>query len=243
MAERLANADSKLVPAACAVCGARQQGICMALRAADLWKFSNVTRRRKYREGETIAFEEDEVVDYANVVSGSIKLSKLLHDGRQQIVGLQFAPEFIGRPFSDTVKVTAEAATDVELCVFPRAEFEKMLIERPDFEHRLHMQTLQQLDEARQWMVTLGRKTAQEKVASFLLLLARHLGKPVQDHPQSKSFSLPLKRADIADFLGLTIETVSRQMTKMRKANVIIVERNLDVTVVDLDELIRQTGD
>jgi CRP/FNR family transcriptional regulator len=234
---------AELIPAGCSVCGVRQYGICRALRSADLFRFANSTRRRKVAHGETITFEEDEVVDYANIVSGSVKLTKLLSDGRQQIVGLQFAPEFIGRPFAENVTVSAEAATDVELCVFPKAEFEKMLREQPDFEHQLLEQTLVNLDDARTWMVTLGRKTAQEKVASFLLLLASHIGKSKEENTGHKLFSLPLKRSDIADFLGLTIETVSRQMTKLRKTGVISIERNLEITLHDASLLKQLAGD
>jgi CRP/FNR family transcriptional regulator len=241
--DRTAVPDNGPIPAGCSVCGARQFGICKALRTAELFHFSTVTRRRKVAEGETITFEEDEVVDYANIVSGSVKLTKLLSDGRQQIVGLQFAPEFIGKPFADTSTVTVEAATDVELCVFPKGEFDKMMREQPDFEHRLLEQTLLQLDDARIWMVTLGRKSAQEKVTSLLLLLSSRLGEPVDEKPQGKRFILPLKRADIADFLGLTIETVSRQMTKLRKMGVIDIEKNLEFTVHNVSDLQGLSGD
>jgi CRP/FNR family transcriptional regulator len=200
-------------------------------------RLSASTRRRRIEHGETISFEEDEVVDYANIVEGAVKLTKILKDGRQQIVGLQFAPEFIGKPFSEMTTVSVEAATDVEICVFPKAEFERMLQMEPDFEHRLLEQTLTQLDDARSWMVTLGRKTAQEKVASFLVLLANNLGRMNVSGSNMVAFTLPLKRADIADFLGLTIETVSRQMTRLRKDKLIDIQRNLDVTVLDMPRL------
>lgn len=234
--------DEADIPAGCKACGARQFGICSALKASQLVHFSNVTRRRKIAHGETISFEDDEVVDYANIVSGAVKLTKLLSDGRQQIVGLQFAPEFIGKPFSKKVSISVEAATDVEICVFPKTELENMLKQQPDFEHRLLEQTLVQLDDARAWMVTLGRKTAQEKVASFLLLLANHIGKPSPENPTDIEFMLPLKRADIADFLGLTLETVSRQMTKLRKMGAIDIQKNLEVTVHDSNRLTAISG-
>jgi len=225
------------VPANCRSCGARRFGICRALKTSELLRLSASTRRRRIEHGETISFEEDEVVDYANIVEGAVKLTKILKDGRQQIVGLQFAPEFIGKPFSEMTTVSVEAATDVEICVFPKAEFERMLQQEPDFEHRLLEQTLTQLDDARSWMVTLGRKTAQEKVASFLVLLANNLGRMNAGSGNMIAFTLPLKRADIADFLGLTIETVSRQMTRLRKDKLIDIQRNLDVTVLDMPRL------
>jgi len=225
------------IPANCKTCNARTYGICRALKTSELLRLSASTRRRKIQHGDTIVFEEDEVVDYANIVEGAVKLTKILKDGRQQIVGLQFAPEFIGKPFSEHSTVSVEAATDVEICVFPKAEFERMLQQEPGFEHRLLEQTLTQLDDARSWMVTLGRKTAQEKVASFLVLLANNLGRLQSTGSNLVSFTLPLKRADIADFLGLTIETVSRQMTRLRKEQLIDIQRNLDVTVLDMPRL------
>jgi CRP/FNR family transcriptional regulator, anaerobic regulatory protein len=178
-----------------------------------------------------------EVKSYSNVLLGVVKLTKTLADGRQQIVGLQFAPDFIGRPFKTESAIDAEAATDVTLCSFPKTVLEKLVSESPELEHLLHQQTLNELDEARQWMVTLGRKTAAEKVASFLWLIATHIDPEAAANGKGQTFDLPLSRADIADFLGLTIETVSRQMTKLRKDNVISIENNRHVTVADLQRL------
>ncbi|WP_312414472.1 helix-turn-helix domain-containing protein, partial [Shinella sp.] len=96
-----------------------------------------------------------------------------------------------------------------------------------------------ELDEARDWMLTLGRKTAQEKVASFLYLIATHVD---PENIETTVFDLPLSRADIADFLGLTIETVSRQFTKLRKENVIRIENNRHVSVPDMERLMRYAG-
>ncbi len=217
-------------PAVCQVCNARVHGICGALKMPELVHLGRYTKQRHLRKGEVIAFDEDDVIEYANIVSGVVKLTKILADGRQQIVGVQFAPEFVGRPFSDAVKITAEAATDIEICVFPKKALESMLDEAPDFERRLFGQTLVQLDEAREWMVTLGRKTASEKVASFLLLLTRHVAKPIAGS-NAVHFELPFTRADMADFLGLTIETVSRQMTKLRKARIIEIENSHHITI------------
>jgi len=101
-------------------------------------------------------------------------------------------------------------------------------------ERKLHSQSLKELDEARDWMLTLGRKSAQEKVASFLYLIATHIDPEKTD---KSCFDLPLSRADIADFLGLTIETVSRQMTKLRKDNIIQIENNRHITVPDMAAL------
>ena len=171
------------------------------------------------------------------MIKGVVKLTKLMADGRQQIVGLQFSPDFLGRPFRKQNDSYAEAANQVHLCSFPRTVLDEMVKQSPELEHRLHQQALKQLDEARDLMLTLGRKTATEKVATFLHMIAIHNDPELDDDSGQVEFELPLKRADIADFLGLTIETVSRQMTKLRKAGVIDIRNNRTILVPDLEAL------
>lgn len=225
------------VPVLCRACEARHRGICGALDADQLVELNKHASRKRTESGARLFGDTDEVVNYSNILSGVIKLTKMLADGRQQIVGLQFAPDFLGRPFRQERNVDAEAATDVSLCSFPKAAIDRMIAENPDLEHKLLEQALKELDEAREWMVTLGRKTAAEKVASFLLLIGRHSDPEAVDADGPIIFDLPLTRADIADFLGLTIETVSRQLTRLRKEGVISIENNRRITVPDLERL------
>src|SRR5690606_30284030 len=95
-----------------------------------------------------------------------------LEDGRQQIVGLQFASDFVGRLFGGKAVYIAEAATQVELCCYGRSQFEGLLAEFPMMKQALLQRTLDELDAAREWMVLLGRKSASERVASFILMIA-----------------------------------------------------------------------
>lgn len=225
------------IPVICRACEARHKGICGALSPDELTYLSKHTSKYEIgREHEIVPAGED-VSTYSNILSGVVRLSKLMADGRQQIVGLQFAPDFLGRPFRRTNDYTAEAATDVRVCSFPRSVLEEIIARVPALEHRLHEQTLKELDEARDWMLTLGRKSAEEKVASFLYLIATHINPERGETDEPVTFELPLKRADIADFLGLTIETVSRQITRLRKRGLIHVEHNRDVTVPDMEAL------
>ena len=231
------------VPVLCASCEARHRGMCGALEPDQLLALARTSSRHKAASGAELVGDAETVDSYSNVLSGVVKLTKTLADGRQQIVGLQFAPDFLGRPFRAESAITAEAATEVALCSFPKAAIERMIKASPELEHRLFQQTLKELDEARDWMVTLGRRTAQEKVASFLLLIARNIDPNDDPKRRPVSFELPLTRADIADFLGLTIETVSRQITKLRADGVIQVESNRQVTVPDLGRLEARSGD
>jgi CRP/FNR family transcriptional regulator len=181
------------------------------------------------------------------VLSGTIKLTKTLPDGRQQIVGLLFPPDFLGRAYSRSNPYFAEAASDVELCCFSHQSFERVIRDHPDLQHRLFERTLDELDAARDWMLLLGRKTAEEKLASFLLLLARRslLSRCARKEPGAHAiaaFDLPLTRADIADFLGLTIETVSRQLTRLKAQGFIRIKGSRTIEVPDAEQLQRIAG-
>jgi len=235
------DVHTKGIPVLCASCEARHRGVCGALTPDQLVSLAKASTKHKAGEGEELIGDAENIESYSNVLSGVVKLTKTLSDGRQQIVGLQFAPDFLGRPFKTESVVTAEAATGVELCSFPRGVMERMMADQPDLKHRLLQQTLKELDEARDWMVTLGRKTAAEKVASFLLMIARNID-PAEAGERGAAFDLPLSRAEIADFLGLTIETVSRQFTRLRSDGVIRIEHTRHVIVDDLGRLTARAG-
>lgn len=228
------------IPVLCQPCEARHRGLCGALDPMQLVALAKNSSKHRIEPGVELIGDSESVESFSNVLAGVVKLTKTLSDGRQQIVGLQFAPDFIGRPFKIESALNAEAATEVSLCSFPKSAVERMMKESPELERRLLRQTLRELDEARDWMVTLGRKTAGEKVASFLLLIARNID-PTADGGTT-SFDLPLTRADIADFLGLTIETVSRQLTKLRAEGVIRIENNRHVAVDDITRLEARSG-
>ena len=222
------------LPILCQSCESRHQGMCGALTAEQLTRLAKHTRRTHHHAGEELLADAMPITGYGNVLRGVVKLSKVLEDGRQQVVGLQFAPDLLGRLFATENRVAAEAASDVDLCMVPKSAMEALVRENPALEHRVMLQTLRELDEARDWMVTLGRKTAAEKVASFLYLIASHID-PTQG--EVTTFDLPLSRADIGDFLGLTVETVSRQMSKLKADGVIEIENYRHVSLPDIARL------
>jgi len=234
---RCKSAGIEPVPNLCAACTVRHRGICGALKDHQLRELASRTSKRCIEAGRTLQADGEEVATYANLLKGVVKLSKTLQDGRQQIVGLQFPPDFIGRPFGRENQLSAEAVSDVEVCTFPRAVLEDMVNRHPELEHQLFQQTLLELDEARDWLLAIGRKTARERVASLLYMVATHVPtvSPLQSHQQrSVTFDLPLTRADMGDFLGLTIETVSRQFSRLRQDGIINVENSRHITVPDM---------
>jgi len=237
--------QSDPLPDLCRACKARHRGICGALDAQQLAELNRRSHKQVVEPGKTLLDAEERTSAYSNILAGVVKLSKMLPDGRQQIVGLQFAPDFVGRPFSQESALKAEAVTSTVLCTFPRNVLERMITDSPGLEHSLYLQALAELDDARDLLLTLGRKTARERVATFLLMIARH--SPRQDEAGegeiAAEFELPLTRAEIADFLGLTIETVSRQLTKLKGSGVIRVEQNRRISVPEMELLEAETGD
>ncbi|HEY9013145.1 MAG TPA: Crp/Fnr family transcriptional regulator [Devosia sp.] len=240
MLEVIATTDT--IPHQCVSCSVRQTGICAHLTPEQLIAFAQHTRHSHHQAGETLASETDTSAGYAMVVEGVIKLTRLLQDGRQQLVGLQFASDLLGRLYSSENPTTAEAVSEIELCRMPKSILESAVAESSALKDFLLRRSLQELDDAREWMVTLGRKTAPERVASILLLFALRNRRADAGKDSAVTFDLPLIRADMADFLGLTIETVSRQISKLREDGVIIVTSHRHVVVPDLERLRRRAG-
>jgi CRP/FNR family transcriptional regulator, anaerobic regulatory protein len=225
------------LPILCRSCEARHRGICGVLTPSQLSTLGKHTIKQTISPEQQITFEGETTKRFANILHGVVKLSKLTADGRQQIVGLQFAPDFMGRPYSKENDFAVETATEVRLCSFPRSILEQLSSESPELEHELHQQALKELGEAREWMLTLGRKSASERVASFLYFIALHINPDSTHNEGQQQFEIPLKRADIADFLGLTIETVSRHFTRLRQSGVIKIANNRTIEIPDMARL------
>ena len=196
---------------------------------------------RTYAAGEVILWRGEPLDCVASVVSGVASLSKTLEDGRTQMVGLLLPSDFIGRPGRTHVEFDVTATTDITLCRFARAPFERMLEDTPHLAQRLMEMALDELDAARDWMILLGRKTAREKIATFLDLLARR--GVAQDGSARIALDMPMTRDQIANFLGLTLETVSRQMNALKKDGVITFSGRKKLDVIDMIALRDATGD
>ena len=179
---------------------------------------------------QTIIDEGESAESLFNITGGAVKLYKLLPDGRRQITGFLFQGDFLGIALNQEYAYSAEAVSDVTLCRFPRVRFEALLDEFPKLEKQLLEVASNELAQAQDQMLLLGRKMALEKVASFLLYVserARQRG----DAPSP--ISLPMSRADIADYLGLTMETVSRTFTNLKSSSAI---RLLPGNMVELSD-------
>jgi len=221
---------------ACDTCVVRNRAICAGLGDDELLVLNHMGRRRTLEPGEPLIWEGDESVLVANVIEGVLKLSSSTEDGREQIVGVVYPSDFIGRPFAGAAGHSVTALTEARVCVFARADFDRVAGEHPKLEHKLLERTLAELDRTRKWMVLLSRKTAQEKVATFLLEMSDRLVETGCDAPSEtplRTFDLPFSRQQVADVLGLTIETVSRQMTMLKRDGVIGLPTRRSVEIID----------
>lgn len=229
----------------CDTCLVRNRAICSALGNEELAALNAIGRRRQLAPGESLIWEGEDSVLVANVIEGVLKLSTGTEDGREQIVGVVYPSDFIGRPFGGTTGHGVTALTEARVCVFSRRDFDAFAHEHPELEHKLLQRTLTELDRTRRWMLLLGRKSAGEKVASFLLEMSERLVQPgCVDAPDLplRHFALPFSRQQVADVLGLTIETVSRQFTRLKADGIIDLPSRREVLILDRASLAAEAG-
>lgn len=244
-ADRPASAPAPAPGASnCNACVVRNKAICAALRPEDRMLLGREGRIQTVPRGKTLVWEGEDAMLVANVIDGVLKLSTSTSDGREQIVGVVYPSDFIGRPFGERSQHSVTALVDSRVCLFPRAAFDRFAHEHPELQHRLLNRALDELDRARRWMLLLGRKSATERVASLLLEMSVRLAQAgcEGDGPLDR-FELPLDRQQIADVLGLTIETVSRQMSALRAAAVIDLPGRRALAILDRKRLAAMAGD
>jgi CRP/FNR family transcriptional regulator len=221
-AAALSNPPPKIDVAGLAMCRG------LARQAAS--RIVAVSTLQRAKAGETLFSEGDDADGIYEVVSGMLRLYKLLPDGRRQITGFLGTGQILGLAPEGTHVYSAEAINDVTLCRYPRAGFERLIDEVPGLARRLLAVTSHELRAAQDQMLLLGRKAAAEKVASFLLLMADQQG-------GNDEIALPMGRGDIADYLGLTTETVSRTFTKLKIEGLIVLPTTCRVEIRDRDQL------
>ncbi len=228
----------------CADCPIRHRAVCARCESDELEALDAIKYYRSYEAGQPVIWSGDEMNFVGSVVSGIATLTQTMEDGRTQMVGLLLPSDFVGRPGRQGAAYNVVATTDVVMCCFRKKPFEELMAKTPHIAHRLLEMTLDELDAAREWMLVLGRKTAREKIASLLAIIARRDASLSTDSiTGAVSFDLKLTREAMADYLGLTLETVSRQISALKKAGVIVLEGKRHVTVPDMRLLIEEAGD
>ncbi len=213
---------------ACARCGARAHSVCNAIPDTGLHRLGEASTTHTAVPGSTFITEGDTASAFFNITGGTARLYKLLPDGRRQITGFAGVGHFLGLAVSDAYAFSAEAIEPVQYCRFSRLKLRALLDDFPAMEKRLLQLASNELVAAQEQMLLLGRKTARERVATFLLAQSRP--GPTCAMPRAH-FALPMTRGDIADYVGLTIETVSRTLTKLRSDGLVDIPNQSEIVI------------
>jgi CRP/FNR family transcriptional regulator, anaerobic regulatory protein len=214
----------------CSTCEARAVSVCSAIPDGDLARLATIMVTTEVAAGQGFIDEGEPASCFFNVTVGTAKLFKLLPDGRRQITGFVGPGQFLGLAVSDTYAFSAEAIEHVRYCRFPRSALRTVLDDFPQMGKLLIEVASNELVAAQEQMLLLGRKTARERLASFLL--AQSLQGMPCGHSRRR-FRLPMTRVDIADYLGLTIETVSRTLTRLRAEGLIDIASQTGLEISD----------
>ncbi len=210
--------EEAVCPTLCEACDARGLSICRVLPHPELRRLADAAAIDTYATGATLLFEgaPDEYV--FNITEGVVMLFKGFADGRRQVLGFLFKGDFLGLTQTGNYGFSAQALTPAKACRFPRDPFQRLLRETPRLKEELLARASDELVSAQVHLTLLGRKTAMERVATFLGRMADRAailgGEPGMA-------ALPMTRTDIADYLGLTTETVSRVMSTLKRREII----------------------
>jgi CRP/FNR family transcriptional regulator len=204
----------------CPECTSKDINVCGALDPDEFEALERIGRSVS-APSKTTLFEQGREASFVySVTSGALRLSKLLPDGRRQVVGFALPGDFLGLALAPTHMFTADAVTVVKFCQFPRAAFSQLLMIKPHLLLRLMEIAAHELTLAQDQMVILGQRSAEEKIAAFLIGMRERYARL---SGQCVHLPLPMTRLDIADYLGLTVETVSRTIARLARERVIVI--------------------
>lgn len=198
----------------------------------DLRGLQQIGVKVRFSRNETIFNDGDEANNCYKVISGAVRLCKHLADGRRQIADFLLAGDLFGFMQFGHYKFTAEAVGDVVLMCYPQRQVARLSSSMPNLRGRLLVLLSQRLLGMQDHLVMLGRQTAKERIASFLLHIADR-----SDAEEGLVFDLPMSRQDIADYLGLTIETVCRMLSELKRERIIAIPNVGQIVVNDIEAL------
>jgi len=214
-----------------ALAGARtNSALAGELASDDLDALAKIGIKLRFARNETV-FSEGDDADYSyRVVRGAIRLCKHLADGRRQIADIVLPGDYCGFLYLERHRFTAEAASDVEVIAYPQRQVEAIAERMPSMRRRLTCFLSRRLMNMQDHLIMLGRQTAKERVIGFLVRLAESA-----NAKDGSAVDLPVTRQDIADYLGLTIETVSRVLTSLKTARLITLPNLHQFTMPNLE--------
>lgn len=223
----------------CSSCAARALSVCGRASDAAVQRLSQLTETLTLKSGDVLAREGDPADAVFNVTAGAVRVYKLMSDGRRQIVGFLFPGDFLGLSPSPDYAYTAEAIAPTRVCRFTRKSYLGVAAEYPELESALFSRSSDELAAAQEHMLLLGRKTAGERVASFLLDLSARAARRGEN---GDIVVLAMTRGDGADYLGLTLETVSRILSSMKTRRLLRQLSPDSYAILDREALRRMAG-
>lgn len=206
----------------CLHCQARSLSICAALNATELHDLENLGPEISFASKDILFSEDDKARNVFNLTQGVARLYKIMPDGRRQIVGFALPGDFLGATHSERYNFSADAVTPIAACRFSRSKFLRFVEDKPNILRRMHEFEARELHLARNQMLLLGSNSAEQRIALFLIGWRDRLARfgEVQE-----TMPLPMRRRDIADFLGMTIETASRTLRRLERQKIIVIVR------------------
>jgi CRP/FNR family transcriptional regulator len=199
----------------CSHCPVRDRAACSSLTEQQRSELAAIGHHRTLRRGEILFHAGDDDRACATLISGALKISSSDSEGVERILSLVHPAGFVGEMFAGTPQHDVVALTDSEVCVFPANRYEQALERFPALGRALLRRSADDLYASRSLIDLMGRRTALQKVAGFL----KGMADAASTSPchSADHFDLPLSRGDLAGMLGLTIETVSRQLTRLEQ--------------------------
>jgi CRP/FNR family transcriptional regulator, anaerobic regulatory protein len=192
---------------------------------------------RRFQSKEHIFCEGDPRTHVFQIEDGVVTIYQMLNDGRRQIVDFAYPGDFIGLGATGEHRFSAEATSSTRVRCFSASALEETARSDPSLALRLYKAVSLELSAARALLVAIGQRSAIERVSTFLLMIHGRTVTAKDSGNVSNVVHLPMRRADIGDFLGLTIETVSRTITKLRMMRVIEVSHGTSIRIIDVDRL------
>lgn len=194
---------------------------------------------RRVEAKEFLFAEGDHVSCVYRIETGAIALYKVLADGRRQVMGFAYPGDIVGLGLDEECAINAQAVKPTRVRCLPVSSLREFATRDPSFGFKLYEAMARELAATRDLMLTTGQRSAMERVASFLLALSRRNRRNGRD---PAFFELPMTRTDIGDFLGLTIETVSRTFTKLKAMQLLELPHSNEVKLLDITELAKIAG-
>jgi CRP/FNR family transcriptional regulator len=224
---------------ACLHCPVQNLSICDVLENSELAALSNLKHTVHYKHKATLIDQDKPAVSVHIVTEGAVRLCKSSPDGQRQVIGFALPGDLLGHAIDNHSAYSAEALGNVVTCKFSRKAFGELLNAMPHLMRHMHGVVVRELGIAQDHMMLLARYSAKQKLAAFILQM-RNRWRRVNG--SSAHVGLPMPRQDIADYLGLTIETVSRTMSLLVRQKIVVVVPD-GVRIPDMERLARVAGE